>query len=87
MYIVIYVYQYTMEIENFIALLDKKRKELCEIYENKMSKNKKMTSNPDTIDFNSKKTLNLINAALDKKLKSSKAYQKMVEKELLKKQI
>jgi hypothetical protein len=76
-----------MEITSFTDLLEMKRKEVFELYENKLSKNKKMTSDPNTIDFNSKKTINLINAALDKKLKSSKAYQKKVEKELLEKEI
>lgn len=74
-----------MEIEGLTAILESKRKEVFELYELKMSKNKKMTSDPDIIDFNSKKTYNLIHAALDKKLKSSKAYQKKVEKELLEK--
>ena len=76
-----------MEISSFTDLLEKKRKEVFELYEHKMSKNKKMISDPDTIDFNSKKTINLINAALDKKLKSSKAYHKKIEKELLEKDI
>lgn len=76
-----------MEIDNLTQILEAKRKEVFELYENKMSKNKKMIADPDTIDFNSKKTYNLINAALDKKLKSSKSYQKKIEKELLEKEI
>jgi len=77
----------TMETLSLANLLEKKREEVLQIYEHKMSKNKKMISDPNTIDFNSKKTINLINAALDKKLKSSKMYQKQIEKELLEKEI
>jgi len=71
-----------MNTENFDKLLENKNIELMELYENKMSKNKKMTSEPSQIDFNSKQLYNRINAEFNKKFKSSKAYQKNCEKEL-----
>jgi len=70
-----------MNTENFDKLLENKNIELMELYENKMGKNKKMTSDPSQIDFNSKQLYNRINAEFDKKFKSSKAYQKICEKE------
>ena len=51
------------------------------LYEIKTSRNKKMTSEPSQIDFNSKQLYNRINAEFDKKFKRSKAYQKICEKE------
>lgn len=78
---------YSMDVQAFDELIMRKTEEVKEIYLNKSNKNKKMTKDPAEIDYNSKKTINLINAALDKKLKSSKAYQKKVEKELLQKDI
>jgi len=74
-------------MENFISILQKKNEEVELLYQNKLPKNKKMTLSVDDIDYNSKKTLNQINASLDKKLKSSKAYQKKLEEELLQKAI
>lgn len=71
-----------MNTENFDKLLENKNIELMELYENKMSNNKKMTSDPSQIDFNSKQLYNRINAEFYKKFKSSKAYQKNCEKEL-----
>tara|TARA_Y100000389_G_scaffold86334_1_gene83041 strand:- start:914 stop:1141 length:228 start_codon:yes stop_codon:yes gene_type:complete len=71
-----------MNTEYFDKLLENKNIELMELYENKMSKNKKMTSDPSQIDFNSKQLYNRINAEFNKKFKSSKAYQKNCEKEL-----
>lgn len=71
-----------MNTEYFDKLLENKNIELMELYENKMSKNKKMTSEPSQIDFNSKQLYNRINAEFNKKFKSSKAYQKNCEKEL-----
>jgi hypothetical protein len=76
-----------METEIFDKLLEAKNKEILTAYEMKTDKNKKMTKDPSELDYYSKKTLNLINAALDKKLKSSKAYQQKMEKELLEKDI
>jgi hypothetical protein len=76
-----------MEIELFDKIIDNKTKEVLELYENKVNKHKKMTKDPSELDYNSKKTLNLINAALDKKLKNSKAYKKKCEQELLEKDI
>ena len=73
-----------MDTYAFDLMLDNKTKELLEIYEEKVSskKNKKMTTDPSVLDFNSKKLLNQINAAFDKKLKGSKAYKKKCEEEL-----
>lgn len=62
-----------------------KTRELLEIYEekkNKTMKNKKVISDPSTLDFHSKKLIRQINATLDKKLKGSAAYKKKCEKEL-----
>ena len=70
-----------MDTLNFDTILETKKAELMELYKNKMSKNKKMTSDPSQIDFNSKKLYYRINAEIDKKFKNSKAYQKMCEKE------
>lgn len=70
-----------MDTLNFDKILETKKAELMELYENKMSKNKKMTSDPSLIDFNSKKLYYRINAEIDKKFKNSKAYQKMCENE------
>lgn len=44
--------------------------------------NKKVIPDPSTLDFNSKKLIRQINAALDKKLKGSAAYKKKCEEEL-----
>jgi uncharacterized protein YpiB (UPF0302 family) len=79
-----------MDTYAFDLLIDNKTKELMAIYEDKVSnasnasskKNKKMTTDPSVLDFNSKKLLHQINAAFDKKLKSSNAYKKKCEKEL-----
>ena len=70
-----------MNTDNFDKLLGDKQCELMELYENNIAKNKKMTTDPSKIDFSSKQLYNRINAEFDKKLKSSKAYQKMCEKE------
>jgi hypothetical protein len=70
-----------MDTLNFDTILETKKAELMELYEKKMSKNKKMTSDPSQIDFNSKKLYYRINAEIDKKFKNSKAYQKMCENE------
>lgn len=70
-----------MDTLNFDTILETKKAELMELYKNKMSKNKKMTSDPSQIDFNSKKLYYRINAEIDKKFKNSKAYQKMCENE------
>ena len=76
-----------MDTYAFDLLIDNKTKELMAIYEDKVSnasskKNKKMTTDPSVLDFNSKKLIRQINAAFDKKLKSSKAYKKKCENEL-----
>jgi hypothetical protein len=74
-----------MDTYAFDLLVDNKTKEIKKIYEEKVmskTKNKKLTSEPSTLDFNSKKLINLINAAFDKKLKNSKAYKKKCEEEL-----
>ena len=68
----------------FDMLMNNKTQELLRIYEEKTSKtkNKKMTTDPSTLDFHSKKLIHQINAALDKKLKGSAAYKKKYEEEL-----
>jgi hypothetical protein len=76
-----------MELQAFEELIARKTEEVKQLYESKSNKNKKMTTDPSVIDYNSKKTLNLIHATLDKKLKSSKAYQKKLDQELLQKDI
>ena len=72
-----------MNTQVFDELIDRKTQEVVQLCETKLNKNKKMTKDPSELDYHSKQTLNLINAALDKKLKSSKAYQKKIEKELM----
>jgi len=74
-----------MDTYTFDVLMDAKTRELLEIYEekkNKTMKNKKVISDPSTLDFHSKKLIRQINATLDKKLKGSAAYKKKCEKEL-----
>jgi hypothetical protein len=66
---------------SFDVILNKKIKEINELYELK-TKNKKMTSNPDEINFMDKKLYNKINAAIDKKYKESKQYKKKCEEEV-----
>lgn len=74
-----------MDTYVFDQLIAKKTEEVLMIYEEKVkskTKNKKMTTDPSMLDFNSKKLLNQINAAFDKKLKNSKSYKKKCEEEL-----
>jgi hypothetical protein len=74
-----------MDTYLFDELISKKTEEILMIYEDKVkskTKNKKMTTDPSVLDFNSKKLINQINAAFDKKLKNSKAYKKKCEEEL-----
>jgi len=66
---------------SFDVILNKKIEEINELYELK-TKNKKMTSNPDEINFMDKKLYNKINAAIDKKYKESKQYKKKCEEEV-----
>ncbi len=69
----------------FDEMIAKKTEELLMIYEEKVkskTKNKKLTTDPSVLDFNSKKLISQINAAFDKKLKNSKAYKKKCEEEL-----
>jgi len=69
---------------SFDMLIENKTMEVISIYEEKISKTKckKMTADPSVLDFHSKKLINQINAALDKKLKGSAAYKRKCEKEL-----
>lgn len=69
---------------SFDMLMENKTKEIIIIYEEKISKTKckKMTTDPSVLDFHSKKLINQINAALDKKLKGSAAYKRKCEQEL-----
>ena len=74
-----------MDTYVFDQLIAKKTEEVLMIYEEKVkskTKNKKMTTDPSVLDFNSKKLLNQINAAFEKKLKNSKSYKKKCEEEL-----
>jgi len=66
---------------SFDVILNKKIEEINELYELK-TKNKKMTSNPNEINFMDKKLYNKINAAIDKKYKESKQYKKKCEEEV-----
>jgi hypothetical protein len=69
---------------SFDMLIENKTNEVIAIYEEKISKTKckKLTADPSVLDFHSKKLINQINAALDKKLKGSAAYKRKCEKEL-----
>ena len=74
-----------MDTYVFDELISKKTEEILVIYEEKVkskTKNKKMTTDPSVLDFNSKKLIGQINAAFVKKLKNSKAYKKKCEDEL-----
>ena len=66
---------------SFDVILNKKIEEINELYEFK-TKNKKMTSNANEINFMDKKLYNKINAAIDKKYKESKQYKKKCEEEV-----
>ena len=65
----------------FDILLAKKSEELEDLYKMK-TKNKKMTSDVDEINFMEKQLYNKINAAIDKKYKESKEYKKKCESEV-----
>ena len=65
----------------FDIILKNKRFELEESYKLK-TKNKKMTSNVNEINFMDKQLYNKINAAIDKKYKDSKQYKKKCEIEV-----
>lgn len=75
--------EFTTEISSssFDAILTKKIAEINELYELK-TKNKKMTSNANEINFMDKQLYNKINAAIDKKYKDSKQYKKKCEIEV-----
>ena len=66
---------------SFDAILTNKIAEINELYEIK-TKNKKMTSNVNEINFMDKQLYNKINAAIDKKYKDSKQYKKKCEIEV-----
>jgi ArsR family metal-binding transcriptional regulator len=65
----------------FDILLAKKSEELEDLYKMK-TKNKKMTSDVNEINFMEKQLYNKINAAIDKKYKESKEYKKKCESEV-----
>ena len=75
--------EFTTEISSssFDVILTKKITEINELYELK-TKNKKMTSNANEINFMDKQLYNKINAAIDKKYKDSKQYKKKCEIEV-----
>ena len=66
---------------SFDNILTNKIAEINELYEIK-TKNKKMTSNVNEINFMDKQLYNKINAAIDKKYKDSKQYKKKCEIEV-----
>jgi len=66
---------------SFDNILTNKIAEINELYEIK-TKNKKMTSNVNEINFIDKQLYNKINAAIDKKYKDSKQYKKKCEIEV-----
>ena len=66
---------------SFDTILTNKIAEINELYEIK-TKNKKMTSNANEINFMDKQLYNKINAAIDKKYKDSKQYKKKCEIEV-----
>lgn len=81
-----------MDTYAFDTLMERKTKEILAIYEDKAvaasrlrasaTNNKKVIPDPSALDFNSKKLIRQINAALDKKLKGSAAYKKKCDEEL-----
>ena len=75
--------EFTTEISSssFDVILTKKITEINELYELK-TKNKKMTSNANEINFMDKQLYNKIKAAIDKKYKDSKQYKKKCEIEV-----
>jgi hypothetical protein len=75
--------EFTTEISSssFDVILTKKITEINELYELK-TKNKKLTSNANEINFMDKQLYNKINAAIDKKYKDSKQYKKKCEIEV-----
>ena len=75
-----------MDTYVFDELIAKKTEEILMIYEEKVkskTKNKKLTTDPSVLDFNSKKLISQINAAFDKKLKNSKAYKKKMRRRII----
>ena len=66
---------------SFDNILTNKIAEINELYEIK-TKNKKLTSNVNEINFMDKQLYNKINAAIDKKYKDSKQYKKKCEIEV-----
>jgi len=66
---------------SFDVILNNKIAEINELYVLK-TKNKKLTSNPNEINFMDKQLYNKINAAIDKKYKESKQYKKKCEEEV-----
>ena len=82
-----------MDTYAFDTLMESKTAEVMKLYEEKTAvtaakteaargRSKKMIRDPSELDFNSKKLIRQINAALDHKLKGSKAYQKKCAEEL-----
>ena len=77
-----------MDTYAFDVLIQSKTAEVIKLYEEKINagaargKSKKMTTDPSELDFNSKKLIRQINAALDNKLKNSKSYKKKCAEEL-----
>jgi len=63
--------------ECFETIINKKIKEIEEMYILKTEKKKMIVSDPEKLDYFSKKQLNAINTELDRKYKNSKAYKNL----------
>ena len=63
--------------ECFEIIINKKMKEIEEMYILKTEKKKMIVSDPEKLDYFSKKQLNAINTELERKYKNSKAYKNL----------
>jgi hypothetical protein len=65
--------------KTFLEILNKKIKEIEEMYILKTEKKKMTVSDPEKLDYFTKKQINAINTELDRKYKASKAYKRLQE--------
>ena len=63
--------------QTFLEILNRKIKEIEEMFILKTEKKKMTVSDPEKLDYFSKKQLNAINTELDRKYKASKAYKNL----------
>jgi len=63
--------------ETFLEILNRKIKEIEEMYILKTEKKKMTVSDPEKLDYFAKKQINAINTELDRKYKASKAYKNL----------